>query len=60
MAKPRQHKILNRREFLRMAAALGGTSALAVFLEACSKAGIEVGMPLAPTETRKAAAKPIR
>ena len=40
---------LNRRDFLRVAAALGGSAALAAFLEACSKAGIDPEITFSPT-----------
>ena len=49
MAKPGSNSSLSRREFLRLAAALGGTAALASFLEGCSKAGIDPQTLLSPT-----------
>jgi len=44
---------LSRREFLRIATALGGGAALASFLEGCSKAGINPEVLLSPTSTRE-------
>lgn len=41
---------LNRRDFLRIATAMGGAAALAAFLEACSQAGVEQEEVLLPTE----------
>jgi uncharacterized protein (DUF362 family) len=50
MTKPEIDPSLNRRDFLRLAASLGGAAALTAFLEACSKAGIDPATVLAPTE----------
>lgn len=47
MAKP--GSALSRREFLRLAATMGEAAALALFLEACSKAGVDAETVLAPT-----------
>jgi uncharacterized protein (DUF362 family) len=43
---------LNRRDFLRIATAMGGAAAMAAFLEACSQAGVGHEGLLLPTETR--------
>jgi uncharacterized protein (DUF362 family) len=48
MAKHGSHSSLSRREFLRLAAALGGTTALASLLEGCS---IDQEVLLSPTDT---------
>jgi uncharacterized protein (DUF362 family) len=42
---------LTRRDFLRLATALGGAAAMTSFLEACSKAGIDPETLLTPTNT---------
>ena len=49
MTEPASNSSLSRREFLRLAAALGGAAALASFLEACSQAGIDPRTLLTPT-----------
>lgn len=51
MDKPDSGTSLTRREFLRLAAALGGSAALASFLEGCSRAGIDPETLLSPTAT---------
>lgn len=51
MAKPGSTSPLSRREFLRLAAALGGAAALSSLLEGCSKAGIDPRTLLSPTGT---------
>lgn len=45
---------LNRRDFLRIATAMGGAAALAAFLEACSQAGVNQELVVLPTHTRAA------
>ena len=52
MTKQEIDPSLNRRDFLRLAASLGGAAALASFLEACSKAGVDPATILAPTDTQ--------
>lgn len=54
MVKLDTHSSLSRRDFLRLATALGGAAALASFLEGCSKAGIDQERLLSPTGTREA------
>ena len=51
MADGNSNLHLNRRDFLRLATALGGAAALTSFLEACSKAGIDPETLLSPTNT---------
>jgi len=53
MVKLSSNSSLNRRDFLRIATALGGAAALASFLEGCSKAGISEGTLPSPTDTRE-------
>ncbi len=53
MNKQGSNSSLSRREFLRIATALGGGAALASFLEGCSKAGINPEVLLSPTSTRE-------
>jgi uncharacterized protein (DUF362 family) len=53
MAKHGSHSSLSRREFLRLAAALGGTTALASLLEGCSRASIDQEVLLSPTDTHE-------
>ena len=49
MADTGSHSSLSRRDFLRLAATLGGAAALASFLESCAKAGIAQQTPMPPT-----------
>jgi uncharacterized protein (DUF362 family) len=49
MAKLGSNSSLSRREFLRLATALGGAAALSSLLEGCSKAGIDQKTLLSPT-----------
>ena len=51
MAKPASNSILSRRDFLRISIALGGAAALTSFLEGCSKAEIDPGTMISPTDT---------
>jgi len=53
MAKLASDSSISRKDFLRIATALGGAAALTSFLEACSKAGISQTTPLTPTEARE-------
>ncbi len=50
MAKADPLSSLSRRDFLRLAATLGGAAALASFLEACSQAGIDPQTLLTATD----------
>ena len=50
MAKPASNPYLSRRDFLRLSIALGGAAALTSFLEGCSKAQIDQGTILSPTD----------
>lgn len=54
MTKQDSNSSLNRREFLRIANVFGRVAALAAFLEACSKVGLDQEMPLSPTDTWEA------
>lgn len=49
MAKPGSVSCLSRREFLRLATALGGAAALASVLEGCTNAGLDQETLLSPT-----------
>jgi uncharacterized protein (DUF362 family) len=51
MDKPGSNSSLSRRDFLRLIIALGGASALAPFLEACSQAEPPKGSLISPTNT---------
>jgi uncharacterized protein (DUF362 family) len=51
VAKGNSSSSLTRRDFLRLASAVGGAAALASFLEACSKAGIDPETILSATNT---------
>jgi uncharacterized protein (DUF362 family) len=54
MAELGSNSSLSRKDFLRIATALGGAAALASFLEACSNAGIGQESILVPTDTWQA------
>jgi len=47
MDQPAPKQPISRRDFLRLAAAMGGLTALAAFLQACDRAGLET--PAGPT-----------
>ncbi len=49
MARPGSNSSLSRREFLRLASALGGAAALSSFLEACADAGLVQEPPPSPS-----------